>query len=381
MHSLFIWLISISDFFSFLVMKMSHKRKILLFKSHLLVTYQPLVFYTYIFLIHKIHHKISTARNPDKHQPVVCEQDDFWTNRGFSCETVLMLTSPLPHGKQCHGTRLPFVPSSLWSSLQWPTLSHTGGTSQHPDCAWALLTAQLPSLPFHGPAGITTVNNEHGGSMRREKKRKLEQLWDTTLWLWSRLHSLLTQRIQPPQCLLEWTPVPWQFAVLHWVLWQMPAPHGLEARGEHRLPHSKSPVAVCSLESGAQLHSNYFTLHWQWTVQTQKAFVGSTSKLQHCSSGHGRKSAFYCTSSALHHPQEEQDTFHNSLANYCNPKGLVALLFFNFAESKWSVLIITLEVFTACTQSKVLLWMEELHISVRIQQVFKILFLQIKKAT
>lgn len=60
-------------------MKMSHKRKILLFKSCLLVTYQPSVFYTYIFLIHKIHHKISTARNPDKHQPVVREQDNFLT--------------------------------------------------------------------------------------------------------------------------------------------------------------------------------------------------------------------------------------------------------------------------------------------------------------
>lgn len=92
MHSLFICLISISDFFFFLAMKMSHKRKILLFKSCLPVTYQPFVFYTYIFLIHKIHHKISTARNPDKHQPVVCEQDNL-TDRGFSWETALATAS------------------------------------------------------------------------------------------------------------------------------------------------------------------------------------------------------------------------------------------------------------------------------------------------
>lgn len=173
-------------------------------------------------------------------------------NRGFLCETVPVLTSPLPHGKQCCGTRFPFVPSSLWSThAEWHRWHFPA-----PGPARALLTAQLPSLPFHGPSGITTVNNELGESMRREKRTKLERLWDTTLWLWSRLHSLLTQRVQPPPCLLEWTPDPWQFAVLHWVPWQMPAPHGQEVSGEHHLPHSKSPAAVCSLGSGAQLHSN-----------------------------------------------------------------------------------------------------------------------------
>lgn len=93
---------------------MSHKRKILLFKSCLLVTYQPFVFYTYIFLIHKIHHKISTARNPDKHQPVVCEQDNFLTDRGstmrdgpgddlFSALALAFLSHPAPSGAAAAG--------------------------------------------------------------------------------------------------------------------------------------------------------------------------------------------------------------------------------------------------------------------------------------
>lgn len=235
MHSLFTCLISISDFF-FLVMKMSHKRKILLFKSHLLVTYQLLVFFTYTFLIHKIHHKISTARNPDKHQPVVCKQDNFWTNRGFSCETVLVLTSPPRQGKQFR----PQLP------LEQSAMGHAERHSWHflAPRPYPLPDSAAASLPFHDPAGVSTVTSELGGSMRKEKSRKLERLWDTTLCLWSRLHPLLTQRIQPPPCLLEWTPVPWQLAVLHQVPWQMLVPHGQEASGEHHLPCSKSLVAV-----------------------------------------------------------------------------------------------------------------------------------------
>lgn len=145
MHSLFICLISISDFFFFfLVMKMSHKRKILLFKSRLLVTYQPLVFYTYIFLIHKIHHKISTARNPDKHQPGVCEQDNFWTEVSCARQSRCWpLLSPMGSSAAALAFLLSPAPSGA------PMPSGTGGTSRHldlPGLCWQRSCPRFPSM-------------------------------------------------------------------------------------------------------------------------------------------------------------------------------------------------------------------------------------------
>lgn len=169
MHSLFICLISISDFFLFLVMKMSHKRKILLFKSCLLVTYQPFVFYTYIFLIHKIHHKISTARNPDKHQPVVCERDNFLTDGGSSCETVLEVTPSLSGSSAAAlAFLLPPAPSGAA-----PQVARVGRRSWHlpaprPCPAPADSAAALASLPgacsgSSARAGRIMDNEELGG--------------------------------------------------------------------------------------------------------------------------------------------------------------------------------------------------------------------------
>lgn len=135
-------------------MKMSHKRKILLFKSCLLVTYQLFffffVFYTYIFLIHKIHHKISTARNPDKHQPLVCEQDN-WTQSSWGTSW------PVPEG------------SSVWSSLWWPILSVVATSGRH---SWHVLVPAMPSCPHSLPALLLLLlqsRNYHGGSARGER--------------------------------------------------------------------------------------------------------------------------------------------------------------------------------------------------------------------
>lgn len=175
---------------------MSHKRKILLFKSCLLVTYQLFVFYTYIFLIHKIHHKISTARNPDKHQPVVCEQDNFLTNRGLSCAMVLAMTSsgtgsstaalafPLPSapsGAAATGGPCRVAQLAPPGALTMPGLCRQRGCPRLPSRSRSRSSAR---------AGRITVNNELGRSARRKKRRRQEQLWDTTLQLWSRLRSL-----------------------------------------------------------------------------------------------------------------------------------------------------------------------------------------------
>lgn len=232
-------------------MKMSHKRKILLFKSCLLVTYQPFVFYTYIFLIHKIHHKISTARNPDKHQPVVCKQDNFLTNGGLSCETALEVTSSLSGS------------SAAALAFLWPPAPSGAAAAGGPCRAAQLAPPGAPTVP--GPcrqrgrpgfpsrdlqrllcrAGRTMDNEELGGSVRREKRRKQEQFWDTTVRLWSRLRSFLTQRIQLPPRLLE--PCPTAVCRAARVPRRTPAPRGQEASGEHHLPRSKYPAAVRSL--------------------------------------------------------------------------------------------------------------------------------------
>lgn len=60
-------------------MKMSRKRKILLFKSCLLVTYQPFVFYTYIFLIHRSITKLVQQETWTNINQWCGEQDDFVT--------------------------------------------------------------------------------------------------------------------------------------------------------------------------------------------------------------------------------------------------------------------------------------------------------------
>lgn len=236
-------------------MKMSHERKILLFKSCLLVTYQPFVFYTYIFLIHKIHHKISTARNPDKHQPVVREQDNFLTEADHARQSWWW---PLWNERQCHSTCFSFAPSSIWSSHRswhfpapWPCPASADSAD-----ALASLPQTCRSSSARARAGRITVNDRLRGWVRKEKRRKQERLWDTALRLWSRLGSRLTQRIQPPPRLLERCPVLWQFAVLQWVPRQTPAPRGQEASGERDLPRSEYPAAVRSLGSSTQLHSD-----------------------------------------------------------------------------------------------------------------------------
>lgn len=134
-------------------MKMSHKRKILLFKSCLLVTYQFFFFffYTYIFLIHKIHHKISTARNPDKHQPLVCEQDN-WTHSSWGTSQWW----PVPRGSStmARGTRLPLSPAPSGAACDGPA-----GTSWCP-----VMPSWQHSSPCSPAAAPLPDQNYHGGS-------------------------------------------------------------------------------------------------------------------------------------------------------------------------------------------------------------------------
>lgn len=153
---------------------MSRERKILLLKSCLLATYQPFVFYTYIFLIHKIHHEISTARNPDKHQPVVCEQDNVLTNRGLACEAVLVMTSSQRGRDTPAFASLPSPAPPGAAILAGTSLSMTMlGLGQQRGC---------PPVPSTDPVSVgrSMVNDGLGGSVRKDKRTMQEHFWDTT---------------------------------------------------------------------------------------------------------------------------------------------------------------------------------------------------------
>lgn len=304
MHSLFICLISISDFF-FLVMKMSHKRKILLFKSCLLVTHQPFfVFYTYIFLIHKIHHKISTARNPDKHQPVVCEQDN-WTH--------LWGTAVPWHSPSSHSSS---VWSSLWWPSPWPPMPGTAGPSWCP---------AMPSLRWqhsspHFPAGPCCSSSFRPGRITTEGQRGGKRGNRSSFGTPSHSCGQGCVSRLPHTC---------------------PCPHGreqpLRARGEllHLpLPGTRGPVSPGCRH---QLHSSCLLLHYsEFSKHRKLSWAVSGHWVAALLPGPWKKECLL-----LHFTCTRNRTHFTTLAN-CNFTGLVAFLFLICAGSQGSVQIITL---------------------------------------
>lgn len=136
-----------------------------------------------------------------------------------------------PRGQQCRGTRLPLAPAPSGAPCGGPPCggpacggpARGGPACGHP-CQAQLAppgalpcpaSAQLPSLPCQALLLLLfqTRQNYHGGSARREK-RKREQLRDTTPQLRARLRVQTAPRVQSE-----------------------PLPHGREqprgARGEH----------------------------------------------------------------------------------------------------------------------------------------------------
>lgn len=233
----------------------------------------------------------------------------------------------------------------------------TAGTSWYPAMP-SLSTAPLASLPRPASppvrSGRITMEGQRGG------KRGNRSNFGTP-----RHSSGKAAHPDRPTC-AERAPVPWQGTALG-STWGAPPPAPRQVL-----------MALCSLGASTQLHSSCLTLHYEEFSKCRKC---SQVVPVRCSTAPwAMEERASSTALNLLSTCTRNRTHFTTLAN-CNFTGLVAFLFLICAGNQRSVLIITLKYSTACTQSKVLLQMEELHIFVSIQQVFKILFLQIKKAT
>lgn len=171
---------------------MSHKRKILLFNSCLLVTYQLFLYFIHIYFEY--------IRSITK-----LAQQETWTNINQWCGSRTtehtchggQAGGGLSRGQQCCGTRLPLTPAPSGAPRDGPARGHPCQAQLAPPGTLPCpASAQLPSLPCHALLLLLSDQAELPWRVSEEGKEETGATSGHHVTAQARLHIQTTPHVQ-----------------------------------------------------------------------------------------------------------------------------------------------------------------------------------------